>query len=122
MSLDSPIVEMANCQDDVNLNKGPGHINGTALPGAAGNCVIAGHRSTYTRPFALMGSLQDGDEIILVQPSGVRRAYKVRQIWVVNPNDVSVLDPTPEPSVTLITCHPVGSDASRLIIRAVLSS
>jgi sortase A len=121
MSLDSPIVEMENCQDDSNLNRGPGHIKGTALPGAPGNCAIAGHRSTYSRPFAMMGSLQAGDEIILAGPSGARRAYRVSRIWVVSPGEVSVLDPTPEPSVTLITCHPPGSDATRLIVRAVAS-
>jgi LPXTG-site transpeptidase (sortase) family protein len=122
MSLDSPIVEMENCQDDANLNRGPGHIKGTALPGASGNCAIAGHRSTYSRPFSMMGSLQAGDEIILAGPSGARHAYKVSRIWVVTPGEVSVLDPTPEPSVTLITCHPAGSDATRLIVRAVLSN
>jgi sortase A len=121
MSLDSPIFEMENCQDDANLNRGPGHIKGTALPGASGNCAIAGHRSTYGRPFAMMGSLQAGDEIILAGPSGARRVYRVSRIWVVAPGEVSVLDPTPEPSVTLITCHPPGSDATRLIVRAVAS-
>ena len=120
ISLDSPIVEMENCQDDANLNRGPGHIKGTALPGASGNCVIAGHRCTYSRPFSLMGSLRVGDEIVLAGPSGARYVYRVSRIWVVTPGEVSVLDPTPEPSVTLITCHPPGSDASRLIVRAVL--
>lgn len=122
MSLDSPVVEMENCQDDADLNRGPGHIKGTALPGASGNCAIAGHRSTYSRPFSLMGSLRVGDEIVLAAPSGARYVYRVTRIWVVTPGEVSVLDPTPEPSVTLITCHPPGSDASRLIVRAVLSS
>jgi sortase A len=69
----------------------------------------------------MMGSLQAGDEIILAGPSGARRAYRVSRIWVVSPGEVSVLDPTPEPSVTLITCHPPGSDATRLIVRAVAS-
>lgn len=121
MSLDSAIIEMANCEDQANLNRGPSHIHGTAVPGAAGNCAIAGHRSTYTQPFAQMGMLQAGDEIDLVELSGVKFVYRVTQIWVVSPDQVSVLDPTPQPSLTLITCHPAGSARSRLIVRAVRS-
>jgi len=121
MSLDSAVVEMANCEDQANLNRGPSHIHGTAVPGAAGNCAIAGHRSTYTEPFAQMGMLQAGDEIDLVRLSGVKFVYRVTQIWVVSPDQVSVLDPTPQPSLTLITCHPAGSARSRLIVRAVRS-
>jgi LPXTG-site transpeptidase (sortase) family protein len=121
MSLDSPLLEMANCDDQVNLNRGPAHIGGTAAPGSAGNCAIAGHRSTYTRPFEQMGALQAGDEMILVDRSGARYVYTVSRVWVVSPDEVSVLDPTPEPSVTLITCHPLGSAHSRLIVRAVMS-
>ncbi len=121
MSLDSPLLEMANCDDQVNLNRGPAHIGGTAAPGSAGNCALAGHRSTYSRPFEQMGALQAGDEIILIDRSGGRCVYRVSRVWVVSPDEVSVLDPTPEPSVTLITCHPLGSAHSRLIVRAVMS-
>jgi sortase A len=121
MSLDSPLLEMANCDDQANLDRGPAHIGGTAVPGAGGNCAIAGHRSTYTQPFQQMGALQAGDEIILIDASGARHVYAVSQVWVVSPEEVSVLDPTPEPCVTLITCHPFGSDRTRLIVRAVLS-
>ena len=120
MSLDSPLFEMANCEDQANLDRGPCHIGGTAPPGAAGNCAIAGHRSTYTRPFRQMGSLVVDDEIAITGISGTKYTYRVSRVWVVSPSEVSVLEPTPEPSLTLITCHPLGSDTSRLIVRAAL--
>ena len=44
------------------------------------------------------------------------------RIWIVDPTDVSVLDPTPTPSLTLVTCYPfyfVGSAPQRYIVRAV---
>ena len=121
IGLDLPLLEMADCDDTTNLNKGPAHIGGTALPGTAGNCGIAGHRSTYSRPFAQLGSLQAGDEIIVFGPAGSRYVYRVTQIWVVSPSQVSVLYATPRPSLTLVTCHPYGSSQSRLIVRAVIS-
>lgn len=120
LSLDLPLVEMAGCDDQANLDRGPAHIGGTALPGAPGNCGIAGHRSTFTRPFERLGSLAEGDEVTLIGRSGTAYTYRVSRIWVVSPDQVSVLDPTPEPSVTMVTCHPPGSESSRLIVRALL--
>ncbi len=121
ISLDLPLGEMANCDDQANLDRGPCHIGGTALPGREGNSGIAGHRSTCSQPFRELGSLAAGDEIVILERTGARFSFRVSATWVVSPSDVWVLDPTPEPSITLITCHPVGSDASRLIVRATLS-
>ena len=55
---------------------------------------------------------------------GAKLLYTVQDIWVVLPEDVQVLDPTPEPSLTLVTCFPfyhVGSAPERYIVRAVLN-
>ncbi|MEI7479738.1 MAG: class E sortase, partial [Actinomycetes bacterium] len=45
------------------LTFGPGHVRGTARPGEAGNAVIAGHRTTWGRPFARLNELRPGDTI-----------------------------------------------------------
>ena len=48
--------------------------------------------------------------------------YRVERTWIVDPEDVSVLDPTPARSVTLVTCYPfyyIGSAPRRFIVRAV---
>jgi sortase A len=104
--------------DEFALNRGVGHIEDTALPGADGNSGIAGHRDGFFR------GLQDiaaGDAIELETLSGPDM-YRVERTWIVKPEDISVLDPTPGRSMTLVTCYPfyfIGSAPERFIVRAV---
>lgn len=119
MSLDSPLVEMADVDDMENLNKGPAHIKGTALPGEAGNCVIAGHRTTHSRPFFRLDILRPGDEVMLIDVGNTTHKYTVEAVWIVDPNDVSVMDATSTLSVTLVACHPLYSAQHRIVVRAV---
>ncbi len=120
LQLDSALIEMANVDDKTNLDKGPSHIKGTAMPGTRGNCVIAGHRTTHSRPFWSLDVLGPGDEIILVDLAGGRHTYTVDQVLIVDPDDTSVMDPTPEPGVTLIACHPRFSARSRLVVKGTV--
>ncbi len=100
------------------LRAGAGHYPQTALPCAKGNVAIAGHRTTFGRPFANIDQLREGDTIELTTPIGAC-TYKVNKApFVVQPTDVAVLDATPERSLTLTTCHPKGSAAQRLIVTA----
>ena len=104
--------------DDWTLNRAVGHIEDTARPGAHGNAGIAGHRDGFFRG---LKDIRTGDGIELETVSGVER-YRVERTWVVDPEDVSVLDPTDVPSITLVTCYPfyfVGSAPQRFIVRAV---
>lgn len=120
LGLDSPLIEMANVDDMENLNKGPAHIKGTAMPGATGNCVIAGHRTTHSRPFWSLDILVPGDEVILEDLAGRRHTYAVDQALVVSPNETAVMNPTPEPSFTLIACHPRFSARYRLVVKGTI--
>lgn len=100
------------------LRAGAGHYPQTALPCEAGNVSIAGHRTTYGRPFGNIDQLKPGDTIELTTPIG-GCVYRVsRDPWVVAPSEMSVIEPTAERSLTLTTCHPKGSAAQRLIVRA----
>jgi sortase A len=102
------------------LRAGAGHYPQTPLPCEQGNVAIAGHRTTYGKPFHNLDRLKPGDEIILETPIGAC-AYKVTTApFVVTPQDTSVVQPTPASSLTLTTCHPKGSAARRLVIRAAL--
>jgi sortase A len=102
------------------LRAGAGHYPQTPLPCEQGNVAIAGHRTTYGKPFQNLDRLKPGDEIILETPIG-ECTYKVAQApFVVRPNNISVVQPTPTSSLTLTTCHPKGSAAQRLVIRAGL--
>jgi sortase A len=103
--------------DDLSLNRGVGHITGTANPGENGNVAIAGHRDGFFRGLKDVGL---GDTIEMVTLARTE-TYVIDHITVVDPNDVSVLAPTPRPSLTLVTCYPfyfVGSAPKRYIVQA----
>ncbi len=101
------------------LKAGAGHYPSTPLPCETGNVSIAGHRTTYGRPFHNLDRLKPGDEIVLETPLG-RCSYKIdRDPFVVAPTDLSVVDPTDTATLTLTTCEPKGSAARRLVVKAV---
>lgn len=100
------------------LKAGAGHYPTTPLPCEIGNVGIAGHRTTYGRPFHNLDRLKPGDEIVLETPLG-SCSYKVdRDPFVVVPSDLSVVDPTDTATLTLTTCEPKGSAARRLVVKA----
>jgi sortase A len=104
--------------DDHTLDRAAGHIEDTAQPGMDGNSGIAGHRDGFFRG---LKDITAGDVIELDTLQGTD-VYRVERTWVVKPEDVSVLDPTPTPALTLVTCYPfyfVGSAPERFIVRAV---
>lgn len=110
------------------LRAGAGHYPSTPLPGEPGNVAIAGHRTTYGKPLNRADELQPGDEVWLLTPVADHRYVlpEAPEGWDANPyitgpKDWSVVAPTSQPSVTLTTCHPKGSAAQRLIVRAVLA-
>jgi sortase A len=100
------------------LRAGAGHYPTTPLPCEGGNVSIAGHRTTYGRPFGNVDQLKPGATIELTTPIGGCVYQVAKDPYVVAPTDMSVIDPTGERSLTLTTCHPKGSAAQRLIIRA----
>jgi sortase A len=114
------------------LRAGAGHYPTTPLPGERGNVAIAGHRTTYGKPFNRVDELAVGAEIRLVTPiathvyrvipapSGVERPCPTGACWITGPTDWGVVGPTEESILTLTTCHPKGSARERLIIRAEL--
>jgi sortase A len=104
--------------DETTLNRAVGHIEDTALPGTDGNSGIAGHRDGFFRGLKDIGR----DDAIEVETLRGKEVYRVERVWVVDPTDVSGLEPTPVRSVTLVTCYPfyyVGPAPLRYIVRAV---
>jgi sortase A len=115
LKLTVPILEGI---DEPVLDRGVGHIPETASPGEPGNIAIAGHRDSF---FRSLKDIRAGDEIELAT-RGTRDRYIVERTWIVDPEDLSVLEPTKAPSMTLVTCYPfyyVGSAPRRYIVRAV---
>lgn len=123
MGTDTIVVEGTSAKA---LNTGAGHYPNTPLPGEPGNVAIAGHRTTYGKPFANLEILKEGDKVILETPFA-KHTYEVisgfgghKNPWVVAANDWTVAEQAPESMLTLTTCHPKGSDRQRLVARAKL--
>ncbi len=128
LGVDTVVVEGTT---ETALRAGAGHYATTAMPCDNGNMAIAGHRTTYGKPFANIDQLRPGATITLETPIG-RCDYEVEKApapfrspagmpaaWVVAPNDLRVIDQDPaKAELTLTTCHPKGSAKERLIIRA----
>ena len=102
------------------LEKGPGHVQGTELPGGhrgLNNCVITAHRDSH---FRNLGWVRNGERIELTTPRGLER-YRVVSREVVDAGAVGVLAATATPRLTLITCYPfsfIGHAPKRLVVIA----
>lgn len=121
--LEAPTVKLSTAvlegSDDATLSRGSGHIEDTPFPGQAGNVGIAGHRDTT---FRALRHIKLGDALEYRTADRVYR-YTISKTWIVGPDDVYVLDPTPRPALTLVTCYPfeyVGHAPKRFIVRAEL--
>ena len=105
--------------DERTLRRAVGHVPSTALPGERGNAAFAGHRDSF---FRNLRDIRTGDRIVVTTATG-RHEYVVRDTRIVKPTEVSVLDPTPEPTLTLVTCYPfsyIGPAPERFVVRAAL--
>jgi sortase A len=90
------------------LATGPGHVPGTALPGAEGNVGIAAHDVTAGNPFLHLASLKPGDTVTITTQHCVVTYAVTRLPYRVLYTDVAVLRPAgTEHTLTMITCWPV---------------
>jgi sortase A len=114
LKLQVPIFEGT---DELVLNRGAGRIQGTAMPGGAGNLGIAAHRDGF---FRSLKDVEVGDKLELATLEGII-TYAIDDIEIVFPDNVSVLQPRNRPSVTLVTCYPfyfIGDAPQRFIVHA----
>ncbi len=114
LGLEAPLYEGT---DNWVLNRGLGRIPGTAPIGAPGNLAVAGHRDSY---FRVLKDISKHDQIEIVT-AGATTRYEVTDTWIVQPDEVHVLEPTGKQVITLVTCYPfyyVGSAPQRFIVRA----
>jgi sortase A len=103
------------------LDRGPGHWPGSAQPGHVGNVVIAGHRTSHSKPFRNIDQLVPGDEVIFVNSEG-RFVYTVTSTEVVDPTALRILDQTTDRTATLFACHPPGSTRQRIVVHLTLAA
>jgi sortase A len=107
--------------DAASLEKGPGHYESTALPGAGRTVAIAGHRTTYLAPFRHIDQLRPGDRITLEMPYG-RFLYTVQYQRIVSPTSWWVTRNVGYDRLVLSACNPLYSAAQRIIVFAGLSN
>lgn len=115
-TLDLTVPVYDGTEEDV-LSRGVGRVRGTARVDTEGNLGIAGHRDSFFRP---LKDIREGDRIEL-RTAGGTVTYSVSSIVIVDPEDVSVLAPTSERTLTLVTCYPfyyVGHAPKRYIVKA----
>ena len=116
LGLEAPVFDGT---DESILNRGVGRIIGTAQVGEPGNIAITGHRDSF---FRVLKNIAIGDTLVL--DNGAETAsYVVEKISIVDPSDVSVLDPTPTRALTLVTCYPfyfAGEAPHRYIVQCSL--
>lgn len=111
------------------LQRGIGHYTGTALPGEIGNFAVAGHRTTYGKPFNKIAELREGD-VILVETAQSYFVYRVSGHQIVPPSQASVLLPVPDQPdaeadaalLTMTSCHPEYSARERYVVHAALDA
>jgi sortase A len=102
---------------------GPAHLLSSSAFGEPGNLILAGHRTSWFQP---LERISNGDtiEIEWFEPHHRdlrQRTYSVELIRVVDPQDTTLLAPTSEDKLTLITCYPFGSSPrspQRFVVRA----
>jgi sortase A len=110
------------------LRAGAGHYPATPYPcTASGNVGIAGHRTTYGRPFNRINDMRPGDTVRLSTPVS-RCTYRVvpgfgghPNPYVVAPTDVAVVSQAGDLGagrwLTMTSCNPPGSAAQRIVLR-----
>lgn len=131
ISVDAPIIFMqSSSNQDIleTIKEGIAHYAGTAMPGRIGNMFVTGHSSfywwrdgKYNQIFALLNRLSAND-LVYVYHNGGMYVYKVRDSIVVKPSQTEVLNPTSTPTLSIMTCTPIGTNLKRLIVRADLIS
>ncbi len=103
-----------------------GHHFGSANPGEIGNVVLSGHVDYKGQVFKELHNVSKGDEVTVYTEKG-QYIYVVTDMVLVKEEGVSdeqkrenarYMDPTPDQTLTMITCWPYGIDDHRLIVLA----
>lgn len=110
-------VMVINGTDNASLTKGPGRHLGTYVPGEGELIYVAGHRTTYSAPFANINRLRKGDVVTFEVPYGTF-TYRVRNYVIVPSNDIARLRSPGYEVVALQACHPRFFATQRYIVYA----
>ena len=82
---------------------GPGHLDGSSMPGDPGNAVITAHRDTH---FRFLQHAAIGDEVVVERVDGGRRHFRIKATYVADHRTLNLPRDTARPTLTLVTCYP----------------
>ncbi len=136
LNVSAPIVLSDSVSDKAlleDLTRGVVRYPTTAFAGQDGNMVLSGHssnyswiKSDYNYVFRSIGKLKKGDEIVIRVTQGNGKAldytYRMKSHAVVAPDDPQIFNPSSLPTLTLVTCWPLGTQLKRYIVTAELAS
>lgn len=131
INVDAPVVMNvgpSNAEQLDAMSNGIAHVRypgASSVPGEVGNSVFSGHSSSdwtdsgaYKFIFVQLERLAI-DDVVYVNYNSKRYTYKVYDIKVVAPTEISALNYTgTDPVITLITCTPLGTAQKRLLVFA----
>jgi sortase A len=101
------------------LKKGVGQHVGTANPGEVGNVVVSAHNDIFGELFKDLDKLKTGDTVILTTQDR-SFTYVITGTQIVEPTRVDLMAPTPEKTLTMISCYPYRIDTHRIVVTAIL--
>ena len=112
INVDAPVVQGDGWEQ---LRRGVGQHIGTSNPGENGNLVLSAHNDIFGEIFRDLDKLLPGDEIN-VSTMGQQYTYLVTDTLIVEPTEVSVMNQTKTPTITLISCYPYLIDNKRIVV------
>ncbi|MEK7442476.1 MAG: class D sortase [Chloroflexota bacterium] len=116
INIDAPVVQGDSWEQ---LKKGIAQHIGTGDPGQSGNMVVSAHNDIFGELFRELDRLKPGDEVQVFTASQ-KFTYRISGTRLVAPTEVSVMNPTVSPTLTLISCYPYLVDTQRIIVFAEL--
>ena len=116
IGVSAPIVQGDGWEE---LKRGVGQHIGSANPGETGNLVLTGHDDIYGEVFRRLDQLRPGNEIVVFTATS-SYVYLVTETMIVAPTYVQVMEPTPDATLTLISCYPYLINSHRIAVLAEL--
>lgn len=82
---------------------GPGHLDGSGLPGMRGNAIVTAHRDTH---FAFLRAVRHGERIVVETAAGARTTYRVERQFIADHRALKLPAGDDDATLSLVTCYP----------------
>ena len=116
IDLELPVLLGAN---EENLKQGAAHLTQTSYPigGENTNCVLAAHRGYYKAPMLRQVEKLAPGDAVYIENFRETLTYTVAEARIIDPTDIeALLIQEGRDLLTLVTCHPLGSNAQRYVV------